>query len=533
LRKFFRHKIICSAGFSLTLLCLLLSCSSEEKIAAADVDEPVLVKINETSISVDEFLRRAEYTIRPSFARQNTMIHQKVVLNSLVAEKLMALEEKKGSALDTSQSFQAYIRGRKEQAMRQWLYAKEIHDSVKVDENVIKNVFAHAGRKYNIAYVSLPDVAHAFAAADKLFLEKMPFENLFSETGDLSQLPQREVAWGWGEHPIVLDSLFAQPVQKNQVLGPLEISDEHYVFVKVLDWVDAPAITEQQAQTRLKNVRDHYKSRGAVKRYESYIRKMMRGKTVTFNRDGLKPLASLLAPFYLKTDKEKQETMKRMVWQIEDSLYLEQLDASTFEPFDNVPLLRLNDEVWTIKDFRQEVMSHPLVFRQKKMKPEEFGQQLQFAIMDLIRDKFLTERAYKSGYDKQPSVVRNENMWKDNAYAIYHRQQFLHSIGITDSMFAHNTNGIIEEALNPYIDGLFQKYSTEIQVDTEAFNTIKLTRIDLVAIQQDVPYPLLVPGFPYLTSKNRLDYGVKLQRTAANKNLNKNDRMANGLSSGS
>ena len=41
----------------------------------------------------------------------------------------------------------------------------------------------------------------------------------------------------------------------------------------------------------------------------------------------------------------------------------------------------------------------------------------------------------------------------------------------------------------------------------DAFEKIKLTSTDMMVIQRGVPYPILVPSFPIVTSDNKLDYG--------------------------
>ena len=70
---------------------------------------------------------------------------------------------------------------------------------------------------------------------------------------------------------------------------------------------------------------------------------------------------------------------------------------------------------------------------------------------------------------------------------------------------------MIEDHLNPYIDQLQTKYDKEIEVDVERFNQIKLTRIDMLVMQQNVPFPLVVPGFPQITTDNKLNYGSKME----------------------
>ena len=70
---------------------------------------------------------------------------------------------------------------------------------------------------------------------------------------------------------------------------------------------------------------------------------------------------------------------------------------------------------------------------------------------------------------------------------------------------------IITQNLNPYIDSLQAKYNNDIEIDTDAFEKIKLTRIDMFVIQRNAPFPVIVPSFPLLTTDNQLDYGRKIK----------------------
>ena len=64
--------------------------------------------------------------------------------------------------------------------------------------------------------------------------------------------------------------------------------------------------------------------------------------------------------------------------------------------------------------------------------------------------------------------------------------------------------------MNPKIDSLQEAYSNDIEINMDAFEKIKLTGTDMMVIQRGVPYPILVPSFPIVTSDNRLDYGKSI-----------------------
>ena len=45
----------------------------------------------------------------------------------------------------------------------------------------------------------------------------------------------------------------------------------------------------------------------------------------------------------------------------------------------------------------------------------------------------------------------------------------------------------------------------------DAFENIDLTSTDMVDKHQGLPYPIVVPSFPIITTDDRLDYGSKLE----------------------
>ena len=76
------------------LSCILIvaiiapSCSNSQKIK----EDLVLALVADRAITIQDFIRRSEYTIRPAYCRQSNYLHKKIVLNSLIAENFTALE---------------------------------------------------------------------------------------------------------------------------------------------------------------------------------------------------------------------------------------------------------------------------------------------------------------------------------------------------------------------------------------------------------------------------------------------------------
>jgi hypothetical protein len=67
---------------------IIISCVNKTPEQSA---EKIIARIGDKTISMDEFVSRAEMTIRPEYCRGEKDIHKRIILNSLIAEKLLAL----------------------------------------------------------------------------------------------------------------------------------------------------------------------------------------------------------------------------------------------------------------------------------------------------------------------------------------------------------------------------------------------------------------------------------------------------------
>ena len=138
---------------------VIFFCLSSCTLETTDPQLNILVKVGSRTITLQDFIRRAEYSIRPLYCRQANYIHKKIILNSLIAEKLFALEAEKAKVdlLDYG-FFQSFIRGRSEQAMRQLHYYEEYYKQVELDSVAVLNAYKLAGRIVDITFLNFPDL---------------------------------------------------------------------------------------------------------------------------------------------------------------------------------------------------------------------------------------------------------------------------------------------------------------------------------------------------------------------------------------
>lgn len=471
--------------------------------------EIILARIGDKTITVNEFIRRAEYTIRPTYCKGDYYIHKKIILNSLIAEKLLTMEAGDTNKLARNKEFQAYIRGRKEQAMRQFHYYNEAYNKVELDDNEIKKVYEVAGRKYRVSYVVLPDSKTANEVYRLITKENISFDESLEGLFVSVKIPQKEISFTDVEEAGIHESLFSEKLKKDQVVGPIQTEDKQFLFIKIEGWTEKLAVSEKDINQRWSDVSNKLKDLKAKKIYASYVQNLMKGKKLEFDEDVFYQLAELIAPIYGKTEEEKKKSFNSRMWGREVDAEFGDDIWKNIDRFRNKPFFTIDGKVWSVTDFENVLKSYPLVFRKRRFNKTEFPQQFRLAVADLVRDQYVNKDAYKKGYDKVISVKRSAEMWKDNLLSLYQKQKYLDKIGFKES-FGKNYMKVITEYLNPYIDSLQTKYSAVIEIDTDKFEKIELTRIDMVAIQHNVPYSIVVPNFPLITTDNKLDYGKKI-----------------------
>ena len=494
----------------LWIFVLMVGCQKKTDMP----EEDIIARVGNRVISKNEFIRRSEYTLRPPYCKQGDLIiHKKIILNSLIAEKLMALEGGGNNRLMQNKIFQAYIQGRREQAMRKMLYNQQAIQKVKLSKKALSDMFRAVGRKYHIQYFNLPDSAEAARARHIITANPDRFVSVFEKYYGRSEVPERDVAWSDYETPQVETALFTRPLENGSIIGPLKIEDGQYLFMRVDGWTEKRVFADDDVKNRWHRVRERLTLHKAAAIWNQYIGKVMKGKRLEFREGPFFQLAEIFADVYHLKENEKQGMFIDRFWsrsreyqdmqKIEDALR----EASGLQ---NAPLFTLDGQLFTVQDFRTMLASHPLVFRKRRFSREEFPKQFKLSVADMIADQYLNREAYEKGLDQHPWVRRTEMMWKDALNGMFHRNAYLDSIGKKEA-FIENYPPVIRNDLNPYVRSLQQKYSDQIEINADLLKQIRLTRIDMFAIQKWEPYPIIVPQFPVVTDEHRLDYGKDIK----------------------
>ncbi|MCF7741465.1 MAG: hypothetical protein K9N00_06685 [Candidatus Marinimicrobia bacterium] len=494
--------------FLIIFLVLVNSCQKETS-ESKQWDENILARVGDKTISKAEFIRRAEYTPRPKYCQQDFPIHKKIILNSLIAEKLLALEGQDTTAIFSNKSFTSYLKGRKEQAMRQYLQYKMGHERVeKIDTTKALKLAQFSKRKYKVDYITATNADTAQKIVNAL-KQNQEFSDVVNNYYILDSIPKKSVKWHEVEDDRVMEAFFTKNHDKNDIIGPIPVSNNQYLIAKIDQYEENVGENRQEFLNRFKRVVDYETRQAADEEYTEYVRQVMDGKKLNWNRDILIELVNIVAPQYLNSREEQKNRLQNIFWKIEKREHDIQTDREKLNNIRNQELFNVGGDSWTVERFLQYRRVHPLVFRKRKMKNHEFTENFQMAIVDMITDYYLTKEAYKQNLDEVSIVSRNYNMWKDHLAGMYMFGNYQKKLQVDST--DKSQEKIINKYYNPYIDSLQKKYSSMIEINADVFNDIEITKMQMIANKTNAPFPILVPPFPVLTNDHKMDYGSLMQ----------------------
>ena len=363
----------------LLLFCILLSFiySLDNNF---DNQSKILVKVKDRIITKDDFIKRSEYAIRPSYCKSDNNIHKKIILNSLVSEKLMAIDiEDNLLSSDYSNDF---IDGFKEQKMRELLLKEEVYNSIEIDSLTIQSHYNNSMKEYNIEFISL-DNDSLSKKIEELLNKGVDFSSICYNYLNLNSIPRRYINYFDEHDPDIHNAIFLENKYKNQVIGPILSKDKKYIYIKIIGWTNNPLITEVDKENQWDSVERKIYENKCIKGYDLYVLNIMRGIELELFKE---PFLELVNQTFNQFNQERNNEFN-YGWDSEELNLIE----NRINPDED--LLIFNNKLYTIFDIQLLINQHPLVFRNENIDIKDYGLQLKYAIADLLRDQQLNTMA--------------------------------------------------------------------------------------------------------------------------------------------
>jgi hypothetical protein len=264
-----------------------------------------------------------------------------------------------------------------------------------------------------------------------------------------------------------------------------------------------PTTGNEEYQLKLIKIEENVKQRKANKIWHHYILNLMKNKKLEFNKDVMGKLSDLFYELYMSGEVKNEHNLDKK--RAYGDSAITPLEREVNDPvFLNETFFTIDNNKYTVKDFKQLLGSHPLVYREKYINKANFRKQFRLAVADPVRDHYLNKEAYEKSLDKHYQVKKRVAIWQDALQAKYQAKEYLNDIKKRTDFNESRMKGD-NNYLSIYIDSLAQAYHHFIFIDSEKLNKIHLTKIQTIAMQPGVPYPFPFSNIPIISTRNKID----------------------------
>ena len=443
----------------------------------------IIAKIGDHIIFENDVIERAEYTPRPLYCRGNSILDKKIIINTLIGEKLFSEEL---NELDIPENIDNYLIGRKNQKMRDVLFF-DITNSSSIKTSQYSHWYQLADYEYDIKYLSILDEKLVNKIKNKI-AEGIDLDSIYLNEGvSEKKLPIRQEIRIFNlDNYALRESLYEKVRYVGDIVGPIKTDDNVYMFYEIINSKKTINLSPNQQKITADEISELITKQSNEIFFRNYVENIMKGLSFKLNEDGFRYFSE-----YVKSWYERDKTVNL-------NLSYDNLE----ENVSNKVLLSLDDNPITINKILNWIKIHPLEFRNGYYEKMVFEIQLKYALADLIRDRKLNEEAKRIGLDRHPLVLREYEKWRDNYQAMKIRNDIIGNIKL---------NSIdVPIELNNFFKNLTSKYSDKIWINTKAVERLELSSIDMVVLNETGPYEINTPIFPIITSHHQFDYGKVL-----------------------
>jgi len=475
-------------------LILFTSCSQPKNKTELKTPDNILALVGDKAITVNDFIKRCEYVPRPPYCRGDNYIHKKIALNSLIAEKLFAIEFENRD-LHMTENQRMVVEGQKEQTMRHLMLQRYGFQKVTLDTNQIQRLAMLSNREYRISFINVNKKEGIVFAG---LPEGSRLKDIVKKSKNKIEVLEESITINDNMIDAVNQILYYGKPNLNQLYGPFESGSNNLFYFEVSGWTTRAKVTEKEKKDNWDQAQKQYSEKAAKNYYSEFVSGLLKGKTIEYNPEVFPLFSKKLSSIYLIEKEKKEAVIENRIWEKN-----EETEFATFDDIRKIEsfvVLKHDKKEFKISDLLTMIKKHPLVFRNKTINPNRFDNELKYAIADLFRDYHITKKAYRLGLDKDILATHNEKKWQD----------YIKSLTLNKSLgekaFLNRSPG---KHLIQLADSLQIKHSGSIKIDTDKFDEIELSNIDMSVMYINQPYAKLEPNFPIITNDHLLDYGQK------------------------
>ncbi len=394
------------------------------KESAQDINK-YIGKVGNQNISEREF--KIRYELVPHYSRDqfNEDSSKIDLLNSIIAEKLLALEANR-LGFDTTDYFKYSIQQIKDLYVRDALYKKEIDSKVNISQSDIQKALDRRSESLSVRIISAYDSVSIFNYYSQL-LRGAPFDSIEKISDPVEHDSNKsliKITYGQMQDDYVEDTLYS--LKKGYFSSPVKTKGGWFIFQLVgISFETPPNANDPNYNRDITNVIRLRKSRIiGVKYLDRFYKDKQAAIDSTLFLKLTEKISSIL------TRKEHGHNSGR-----DNKLFLD--EGSLMEilndfgnSIDNEDIVHIEKSPIKLKEYLYSLIVYPLLIKDPSFNSVAYN--LMDNLSKYIQYKFLSEEGLKDGFQNDPTIKEDINIWSDDYLAKMLKNTFRDSIHVTD-----------------------------------------------------------------------------------------------------
>ena len=409
----------------LILLTLLSNRSFCQDIFLEDIDnskrkDEIVAEIGNLKITAEEFIY--SYEFGPAFPKKqkdSKLTH----LNYMINEKLFALEGVETGVMDKKYPKDIYKDIESDLAAEE-MFKKEIATKVVVNDSEIEKVINKKQTEYEIRWLYSDDQT-TIGNYYKQIKNGYAFDSLFNNQLNESVLLDDRQLKSSLYNIYLKNPEFAQIIDTLKpgfTSNPIHTDDGWYIIKIDNIWKSLISNETEFEKLKSESINAITKSKLDILS-DQYVKELFTNENPIIKRDVFNVLRSYLGKFILAPEKYSE-------WDLENKLdlALTNLGLKRGDKYPGLSLVECKSINLTLDEF---IVWYRIREQNIKIIKDDligFSKSLEDLVWLMVRDKLLTDQAYKKGYDKSDWVIKQSEWWKEKISYSAYRNELANSI---------------------------------------------------------------------------------------------------------
>ena len=380
-------------------------------------EEPkdLVAHIGKRTIDMKELKR--SYALQPQWKRGQTELQSYLTqLDALTTQKLYAQEaEKRG--IDRDSLMSRYLEFTLQKEAIKGLYRKEILHNVRISEAEARQIYEWMKKKVDYEYILAGDSAQCASYAKALAGRRM---DQLAFPADSSVRGRQEKAASVGSVPPEFErAMFTGGL--NEVHGPAKVGAA-YMVVKLTGIETEKFLSENEFTLQREKIDRLLTNRKADSLASRYVYTMMKDTDLRLNG----PVFWGVADYFFKRVREDHRDPKMInnINVTSDELRILEGDVRSMA---DATVATHREGKLTVRELVAALSDMPGSLRPRVRTP----QQLKDAIGGIVRNQYLLKEAQRQGLDKDPEVLYEYGLERDETLAAAYYEQRRSQVNVT------------------------------------------------------------------------------------------------------